>query len=347
MPPQSSSPALKKRPAKQDNTAPSAPTPQDAAILQLDLPGIIVESQLQPDPDSGMMKLDVVVTDHQGKSITGLGEKDLTLLDNGQPRNIVTFQAFYGAASKPDPPVEIILVIDEVDLPAVLLGSVEQAAQKFLLQNGGHLAHPVKIYRIDNEGLFASAQPTTDGSALAREVVERKEPRVIWHSADLGRTLRKAVNENDPSYFLYASWTELPHPLIALGSIAIEERRTPERKLLFWFGSGWPIGQKRWQHLPDTVTELSTRLREARVAVWVDDFWRQTNKDAFPYQSFLGDFRKIRDARKPCSAGSRSAKRRGCSEGRKRTRRADHPNRCAGKFVLHHHIRSSAYRCRG
>jgi hypothetical protein len=170
-------PTLKKRPAKQDNTAApaSAPTLQDAETLQLEIASIISEPKFQPDPDSGLMKLDVVVTDHQGKSIAGLGEKDLTLLDNGQPRNIVTFQAFDGAASKPGSPVEIILVIDEVDLPAVLLGSVEQPAQKFLLQNGGHLAQPVKIYRIGNDGLFASAQPTTDGNALAKEIVERAE----------------------------------------------------------------------------------------------------------------------------------------------------------------------------
>ena len=247
-------------------------------------------SATQPDPNSGLMKLDVVVTDQQGRPIAGLGEKDLTLLDNGQPRDIVSFQAFDNATYKPDPPVEIILVIDEVDLPAELLGSVEQAAQKFLLQNGGHLAHPVRIYRISKEGLFASAQPTTDGDGLAKEVVERKKPRQIWLSRELGTPIRRDPHNSTrilpPSFLFNKEWSELPRPLIALGSIAIEERRTPERKLMFWFGSGWPVKQGHWEHLFETVTELSTRLREARIGLWVADFWRQTEGESFPNLDF-------------------------------------------------------------
>ena len=291
--PQPSAPARQTTPPKQDNTAAllGAPTPQDAASPQLDLPDTISESKSQPDPNSGLMKLDVVVTDQQGRSVAGLGDKDLTLLDNGQPRDIVTFQAFDNAASKPAPPVEIILVIDEVDLPAVLLGAVEQAAQKFLLQNGGHLPQPVKVYRIGDDGLFASAQPSTDGAALSKEVAERKEPNSIWLSRELGTTFRGDPYGSTPitprSFLFNAAWAELPHSLIALGSIAIEERRTPERKLLFWFGNGWPIRPSRWKGLFDTVTELSTRLREARIGLWVDDFWRTLDEDAFPYQNFV------------------------------------------------------------
>ena len=229
------------------------------------------------------MKLDVVVTDQQGHSIAGLGEKDFTLLDNGQPRDIITFQAFDDAAFKPAPPVKVIIVIDEVDLPDLLVGAAEQYAQKVLLQNGGHLAQPTMVYRISNDGLFASSKPSNDGNALAREVAQRNKARTIWRSKDLGKTDKRTLNQNDLSSFLTPNWTELPHPLIALGSIAIEERRTPERKLLFWIGKGWQIGQKQSQHLFDAATELSTRLREARVGIWVDDSWGNANVGAIPY----------------------------------------------------------------
>ena len=111
---------------------------------------------------------------------------------------------------------------------------------------------------------------------------------MIWNSDELGKTIRKTLYPNDLRSVFNTGWTELPHPLIALGSIAIEERRTPERKLLFWFGNGWPIKQNsRWQHLFDTVTELSTRLREARIGIWVNDFWRRTGEDAFKYEDFV------------------------------------------------------------
>jgi VWFA-related protein len=286
--PQSSSTLRQKTPHKQDDTAApaSTATPQDAVVLQLDLLATM-ESKFQPDPNSGLIKLDVVVTDQQGRSISGLDENDLTLLDNGQPRNIVTFQAFDDAASKPDPPVEIILVIDEEDLPALLLSAVKQAAQEFLLQNDGHLAQPTKVYRISNDGLFVSAQPSKDGNALAREVAEKNEPRTIWESQELGKTDKKTVFRSALRSIVTNTWSGLPHPLIALGSIAIEERRTPARKLLFWFGNGWPIVHKQWQHLFDSVTEISTRLREARIGVWVDDFWRTPDEDAFAYQNFV------------------------------------------------------------
>jgi VWFA-related protein len=299
VPQQPNHPKQKKSPVERgDTTFPkSAPTPKDATVLQPDLPSAIdqsrLQSRLQPDPNSGMMKFDVVVTDQQGRTVAGLGEKDLTLLDNGQPRDIVTFHAFDDVNSKPNPPVEIILVIDEMDIPPVLLGPVEQAAQKLLLQNGGRLSEPVKIYRIDKNGLFASVSASVDGRALAKEVTERKEPRTIWRAVDIAGSFPWDPYGSTPSTqrtqrnFFIAPWTELPHSLIALASIAIEERRTPERKLLFWFGSGWPIKPSRWQHLFDTVTELSTRLREARIAVWVDDFWGQSDQNSFTYENFL------------------------------------------------------------
>ena len=111
---------------------------------------------------------------------------------------------------------------------------------------------------------------------------------MIWNADELGKSIRRALYPSDVRSVSNTGWTELPHPLIALGSIAVEERRTPERKLLFWFGNGWPIKQNsRWQRLFDTVTELSTRLREARIGIWVNDFWKRTGEDAFKYEDFV------------------------------------------------------------
>ena len=58
------------------------------------------------------------------------------------------------------------------------------------------------------------------------------------------------------------------HALVALGSIAIEERRRPGRKLMFWLGPGWTFNALGANGVFDFVTELSTRLREARIDVW-------------------------------------------------------------------------------
>jgi VWFA-related protein len=289
---------------EQDSNASSqsAPVSQEPEVLQPDLLGTI-ESQFQPDPSSGMMTIDFVVTDQQGRSVGGLGEKDFTLLDNGEPRNIVTFQAFDSAAFEPAPTVKVILVIDEVNAPEHLRRAAEQSAEKFLLQNGGHLAQPTMVYRISDDGLFASAQPSKDGIALAEEVAQRKEPRTIWKSKDLLQSDRRASFEGELNSYRTPHWIDLPHPLIALGAIAVEERRTPEKKLLFWIGHGWPAEERQREPLSDTVIELSTRLREARVGLWVDDFWGKEGSQASssrPIYCLWRDFRSFIGTGQPC-----------------------------------------------
>ena len=64
----------------------------------------------------GLIRLDVVVTDQTGKPVTGLGVHDFTVLDNDQPRNILSFGAYDEISVTPGPPVELIIVLDLVDI---------------------------------------------------------------------------------------------------------------------------------------------------------------------------------------------------------------------------------------
>lgn len=279
-------------PAASAQNAPANNSPSNSVRLERLPTGLLGSAESdpgsQPDPNAGLIKVDLTVTDPKGNYITGLSKSDLNLIDDGQPRNIVTFQAFDGTASKPDVPAEIILVIDEIDTPQVLIGAAEETAQKILLQHGGHLTQPVMVYRINSEGLFASFAPSYDGNALANQILGREEARTIWRAQDIAGSFRRDIYgstaRSAQSSTFNEQWTELPHPLIALASIAIEERRVPGRKLMFWIGNPWPIRPSRWQHLFDAVTELSTRLREARIAIWFHNFAAQPD---FTYQSFL------------------------------------------------------------
>ncbi len=209
-----------------------------AAIAQLNQSPVLAPFEVEsnpPDPSQGTIRLDVVVTDKSGNPVTGLKQQDFTLRDNGQPGKIVSFQAFDGVTAKPDPPVEIILVIDELNMPALQLSIAEQEAENFLRRNQGNLAQPVSIYRINSEGLSASAQPSTDGNLLADEIARRRQPHVIWKTRMVSESLASGAANSDPL-----------HTLIALGSIAIEERRRPGRKLMFWLGPGWHV-QCAWR----------------------------------------------------------------------------------------------------
>lgn len=241
----------------------------------LDLPSE-VDASSRPDPSQGLIRLDVVVSDKSGKPVAGLKQQDFTLLDNGQPGKIVSFQAFDGATARPDPPVEVILVIDELNLPDIRQlatkqrahASLEGEAENFLRQNHGQLAQPTLIYILTDNGLSASVRPTTDGNALADEIAHRRAHRTIWKTPMVSEDVGKV--DSEPGQ-------KVVHSLIALGSIAIEERRRPGRKVMFWMGSGWltegsGVG-RLFGPLFDLSTELSTRLREARIELWGATEW--------------------------------------------------------------------------
>ena len=52
--------------------------------------------------------------------------------------------------------------------------------------------------------------------------------------------------------------------MMSLGSIVLEERRKPGRKLLFWLSPGW---SGSWDNAFHDVTVFSTGPREVRVAL--------------------------------------------------------------------------------
>jgi VWFA-related protein len=263
-----------------------------------------VEPGPMPDPTQGIIRLDIVVTDDAGNPVSGLSAKDFTLLDNGRPQPIVSFHDFDGIASKPDPPVQVILVIDELDLPAIQVSAAEHEVKNFLSENQGRLLQPVSIYRINEWGLSESVRPPTDGQALIDGIAHKEQARTIWASSMFsvrGWDRSDAVspdrkNAGDPSsnpVFLDPAWNEMPHALVALGTIAIEERRRPGRKIMFWLGPGWEINQGRGKGYFDFVTDLSTRLREARIDLWSATEWPRYDAHGAPtvagamYQDFL------------------------------------------------------------
>jgi VWFA-related protein len=211
------------------------------------------------------------VTDKSGKSASGLERKDFTLLDNGQPAKIVSFSAFNAVASNPDPPVEVILVIDTVNHKLRKVPDVQPDVVKFLRQNGGHLVQPVSIFRLSESGLSVTPQPSTDGNALVAEISRKDGLReVSLEKGDLRIQNSSFQNQAlDPQTALRA-----------LGSIILMERRKPGRKLLVWVGYGGPVGEKSFEW----ITEFSTRIREARITLSSVTLWRD---GAYPYEFFL------------------------------------------------------------
>ncbi len=205
----------------------------------------------------GLIRFDLQVTGPNGDAVTGLEARDFTLLDDGNPAEIATFQEFNGAAPPPVP-VELIFVLDLVDLNSLRNKPKGEAAQialeNFLRSKEGRLDQPVSVYVLTKDGLSGSAEPSRDGNVLARMLATDSLPRRRRSPAD--------------------DWFHImPLQAEALGAIALEQRLRPARKVLVWTGPGWAANRRKDERLFLGIVELSTRLREARVTVWGAGQW--------------------------------------------------------------------------
>jgi VWFA-related protein len=209
------------------------------------------------DPGLGMIKLDVVVTDTSGTPVPGIPFRDFTVLDNGEPSSVFSFQAFDGVSAKPDPPVEVILVIDTLQLPGDLIRYERDSVETFLRRNGGHLAAPVSVFTLLDNGLYQVGEASSDGNVLATLVARDRALTLIHH-------LPGGLKAN-PSR----------DALKSLGAIATAERQKQGRKLLLWVGPGWGVGSGTYgealipgDDLFYTIWWFNTLLREARIALY-------------------------------------------------------------------------------
>ncbi|MFP5235275.1 MAG: VWA domain-containing protein [Acidobacteriota bacterium] len=204
----------------------------------------------------GLFTLDVTVTDAAGKPVSDLAPWDFTLLDNGQPARIRTFS---GSLAPSEPAPKLILVLDTVNLTPLQVRQTESAISHFLLRNNGHLEYPCLLYRLTQEGLSSSLRPSKDGSLLLKELQGTRSLWTVWKAYLGSRALGMSPNR---------------FSLRALGAIAIDQRDAPGHKVVLWFGPGWSVngGENGF----DEATELSTRLREARITLNDLDVWLNT-----------------------------------------------------------------------
>jgi VWFA-related protein len=213
------------------------------------------------DKEEGLIKLDVLVTDSSGKPVAGLQSKDFSLLENGKPNRIVSFQAFDGVSAQPESPVEVILVVDMLQLPISLIMMELSSVEAFLRKDDGHLAEPVRILTLQESGIWQVADASRDGKALAAQVAHTTQFRLIHRfGSGVSGGIRGSPGPTGPPSI---------NALAGLGEIAAMERRKPGRKLLLWVGPGrgleaiGPQGNTFY-----TICWFSTLLRESRIALY-------------------------------------------------------------------------------
>jgi VWFA-related protein len=221
------------------------------------IPGNI--TPLSQAEDSHLV-LDVVVSDHSGKPRAGLTQNDFVVRDNGQPRKIVSFRAVDGVA---EPPVKIILLVDEVNTTFSHVAYERDQLRKFLMQNGGQLTHPVSLGFFTDTGTQLQPNSSTDGKALLASFDE--------HETRL-RTIRRSTG-------FYGAEERFSLSQKNLGMLATAEARLPGRKLVIWISPGWPIlsgpnitlTTKQEQGLFSSIVWLANALRQARITLYSVD----------------------------------------------------------------------------
>jgi VWFA-related protein len=238
-------------------------------------------SATDPVVREGLFSIDLVVADSAGNPVSDLPPWDFILLDNGQPAKIRTVRK----SREPFVPApELIFVLDAINLSPQQLTQTESAIVHFLRRNSGRQETACFLYRLTRDGLFSSWKPTRDGNLLAKEVEKHKSPRMMWR---IGRN-------GEPNPFEGWGSSARPNPLSphALGSIAIDQREIRGRKVLVWISPGWPANGGDIAF--DDATELSTRLREARITLDNVNVWPNPDQ-SFNYHDYLEAPRSQKD----------------------------------------------------
>jgi VWFA-related protein len=254
------------------------PPLRDQPVAQKPFPLL---SATDPVVRDGLFSIDLVVADSAGNPVSDLPPWDFILLDNGQPAKIRTVRK----SREPFVPTpELIFVLDAINLSPQQLTQTESAIVHFLRRNSGRQETACFLYRLTRDGLFSSWKPTRDGNLLAKEVEQHKSPRTVWRSVrnDGPNLLRAWVDRSQPN----------PLSLRALGSIAVDQREIAGRKVVVWISPGWPVNGGDIGF--DEATELSTRLREARITLDNVNVWPNPDQ-SFNYHDYLEAPRSQKD----------------------------------------------------
>ena len=212
-------------------------------------------------PDAGLINLDVVVTPKSGPPVSDLQQQDFTILDNKVPQTIMSFRAVRGREA----PIEVVLVVDDVNTGIEHLAYERTEIDKFLKTDGGQLAHPLALAFLSDDGLKIQSDFSSDGNALSAAL---NQYNVGLHSIRNSGGIYSAVERFQIS-------------MKALFELGTHEAARPGRKLILWISPGWPllsgpgveqqIDSKQQQEIFSNVVNASTLLRQGRITLYSID----------------------------------------------------------------------------
>lgn len=218
----------------------------------------------QPSSPAGStITVNVVVNDKSGAPVSGLDAKDFTLLDNKKPQTLVSVREVNGLSAAADPPVEAVLLIDNITCDFETLANLRRNLSENLRKSGGQLALPTSLVFLTDQGLRTQGEPTRSASTLLANLENNPTvPQSTQFSAG------------------YDRWAEMRQKsLAALDVLAVNLHKRPGRKLVIWISPGWAAFEaetsqksaKERQDLFTFIVGISTLLREAGITLYSVD----------------------------------------------------------------------------
>jgi len=223
--------------------------------------GFAQETSPPAQPVPGTINLDVVVTGKSGPPVSGLQQQDFTVLDNKVPQTITSFRAVH----ERDAPIEVVLVVDDVNTGLTTIAYERSETDKFLKMDGGRLSHPMALAFVTDAGIKVQNDFSTDGNGLSASLDQ--------YTLGLHDILRSGG--------VYSAFERFQVSMEALFELASHEAARPGRKFILWISPGWPIlsgpgieqqmDAKREHDIFNNVVKLSTLLREGSITLYSID----------------------------------------------------------------------------
>ncbi len=203
--------------------------------------------------------LNVVVTAKSGKPVPGLQEQDFTLLDNNHPQKILSFAEVKGNNPSAGPPVEVVLLVDEVNTEFSRVAYARLQVVKFLQRDNGVLSQPVSLGFL-NDVSVKFTNFSQDGNALVGEL-------------NANQASLRSIGRNQG---VYGAGDRLTVSIRALEQLTAAAAQQPGRKLVIWVSPGWPIltgprielSSQDQRKLFGEIVTLSNTLRKADVTMY-------------------------------------------------------------------------------
>jgi VWFA-related protein len=208
---------------------------------------------------SNLVFLDVTVLDKKGRPVvTGLSKDDFTILENGKPQRIFSFDApAEGAKTEVNAPATILL-LDLLNTPFEDSAFARYSISRYLALQPERLNSPTELMVLNNRSLDMVQAYT------------RSRAELIYALNHVPRAL---------PYKLGGNWAEerFSQSIEALQQIALQSKGLPGRKNILWVGHGSlsmpmdssdPLNEKSMRFFAHDTTNM---LVDARMSLFVID----------------------------------------------------------------------------